>query len=1063
MFYSSPPLTTATVYTHTACIKADIYRFELYDTNGKGWVPGSLLTIYYKEEFEFNPFFRMTLRDGNHETYYVNTIMHIATHDPNWSFFQDYVPENWYLSNFIPSDPWETLDFSSPPSTKSTIWLFRNSFTLDHLNQYSGFEIRLKAVSGYIIYVNDKELYRTHIPSGLITNSTLPSHYQDQFIWITHSGPIDYLKEGTNYVSIAVINEKKLNPTYVTFNAHLLMLQAGESFSRFFGVSIDDSPVGSCQSCLTDIYVNDYYYTDPPTKNYTTVIFGFNKYRVEYGNKYCVTSSYPSNYYDPYSWTLSASDDMVNWTLLDEQNGNVFLNRTTTNCFYIQNSQKPWKYYLWNMTSIFNENVGYYRYAVAEFLLLNENLLDHSIPEFTITSSLHTTRNIAFGPVTTSSSYYGHYTIDPPLPYPLLIDTNTGNIRGVLNDTLELTHYTVTAVDIYGRSSTGDLALTISDCEEPNVFFTIEGIGTKYAYYMSYYLKTTDGQLIDYQRDVIPRHIQSHYYCLPSKNYILELYANMNSGWESDYYRVLNEKNEEMYVATLNMYHHYGVHMFSMNYPIAPYEGVWKYDLYPVESIAAEWFKTTFDDSEWKSLPLYRIPSMYTSITRYYRRTFSLHDLDQYGSVVVYVYSHLGVVAYLNGRVILRENLPNGINITQTTNCNKYNTELKRYGISFSTADPLLAAESVLAIETHSDGLGHEDPNFDASVSLTGPGVWMMLNGKISTNTPTSQSELKYIFDNNIDSVYYSSNKCTGTSITWEYENNYKQFVNQYFITNGKSKNERHPTGWILEGSNNEGKDWILLHTVHGERWTEYNQTKTFGFYQTDSYNILRFTAIECDAAPFGVESGFQVAEISYTSAHLELACKGENGYPDSVQSQVVYKECGPYYGGYVQAVCSSSSFVDEKKFCTLLKPSSIEYPSSIMYFYIGRSMVYTPVVKGAEYRCSIHQELPDSISFNQDTCSFEGKATTSFEPVKVTVVCSNSAGVITTTVQILSDGTESNNYIYVYAIMVLLFLVCVSICIKYGMKGLSKKNSGMMQSRSSTKRKNEAEDSLLI
>ena len=111
------------------------------------------------------------------------------------------------------------------------------------------------------------------------------------------------------------------------------------------------------------------------------------------------------------------------------------------------------------------------------------------------------------------------------------------------------------------------------------------------------------------------------------------------------------------------------------------------------DSVPSNWKDILFDDSNWEVL----VPTSVSSGTQYYRKHFAgLSSLAAYELRVRYQY---GVVFYINGVEIYRDNMPSGVIVDDTVATGSYDTLVYRGVIR--SASEVSSVTNVLAIELH--------------------------------------------------------------------------------------------------------------------------------------------------------------------------------------------------------------------------------------------------------------------------------------------------------------------------------------------------------------------------
>ena len=123
-----------------------------------------------------------------------------------------------------------------------------------------------------------------------------------------------------------------------------------------------------------------------------------------------------------------------------------------------------------------------------------------------------------------------------------------------------------------------------------------------------------------------------------------------------------------------------------------------------------------------------RSSSKYT--TTYFRRAFIVDEPSAYTRLVFQARRDDGIVIYLNGTEVFRNNMPKGT-IAYSTRSSSSGSSSSWYATNF-LALPLLAQSNMVAVEIHQESAGSSDLFFDLELSGTG-----------DTTPPTTTSDLR--------------------------------------------------------------------------------------------------------------------------------------------------------------------------------------------------------------------------------------------------------------------------------------------------------------------------------
>ncbi|MBN8249500.1 MAG: metallophosphoesterase, partial [Verrucomicrobia bacterium] len=128
-------------------------------------------------------------------------------------------------------------------------------------------------------------------------------------------------------------------------------------------------------------------------------------------------------------------------------------------------------------------------------------------------------------------------------------------------------------------------------------------------------------------------------------------------------------------------------------------------------------------------------------ITTYFRKPFTIEDPALFTALNLRVLRDDGVVVYLNGVEVFRNNLPTGT-ITSTTRANGSATsqeEVSLFLTSLVATTPLVAGANVVAVEIHQQSAGSSDISFDLELVGLQPGLPVVTRGPyLQTPTPDS-------------------------------------------------------------------------------------------------------------------------------------------------------------------------------------------------------------------------------------------------------------------------------------------------------------------------------------
>ena len=115
------------------------------------------------------------------------------------------------------------VSFGPNASAKFITTYFRRAFTVADPSAFAGFTLRLLRDDGAVVYLNGAEVFRSNMPGGTITSTTLASAALggvDETTFVTASVPASSLVAGTNVLAVEV-HQANGTSTDVTFDLEL--------------------------------------------------------------------------------------------------------------------------------------------------------------------------------------------------------------------------------------------------------------------------------------------------------------------------------------------------------------------------------------------------------------------------------------------------------------------------------------------------------------------------------------------------------------------------------------------------------------------------------------------------------------------------------------------------------------------------------------------------------------------------------------------------------------------------------------------------------------------------
>ncbi|KAK8809667.1 hypothetical protein WA158_000610 [Blastocystis sp. Blastoise] len=954
---------------------------------------------------------RLYLLSGSTATYYVNTRLDLPSKSNAWKYQRGAPTDvNWKTALYSDAS-WQTLTYSPLVYTTQSIILLRNTFTIISKTNMVGWELFFKSKAGCVIYVNGNEVYRNNLIAGEITTSTVATRSDSSFLWRSVSGPMTTLSNGNSItIAVALVN-CGIGSYYVDFDGlfHLLgdsnVIQNASEGSYY----TSSNDLDSSNENLFDGDTNTRWITglhDSITPHYATITFNNNN--AELINKYCIVSNWDSPQYDPADWIVSGSLDGTTFTDLSIISNVSFKERLERRCFYMPTNNKAYSTYKWTITkaAVIQDNN---RYAASEFEFYLENIESLVIPAFSFTpASIVAYKGVTVPALLVSSEYYYDFAISPALPIGVTLDSSNGYFNGIPTTLLTPTTYTISAKSLQGTPVSTTITFSVITCSYPNNLFKLRFYFTSYANEASWTLKDSTDTVIDSRFTSVDYSTQDFIYCRAAGIYTLVMSDSKNDGWGDGTYSVFVEDSTTALVSgslavgespktvTLNIGR------------IVSNDATWK-QLNSGAEAPSGWNTVSFSDAVWPT-GISGSLSAPTGTTQYYRTTFTLSTIDPaYSGIDISASTYAGMIVYLNGHEIRRINMPTGtVNYNTAATAEFTSSALFTSSVSTLVNPILVVGTNVIAVEIHKKDTLPATNEFTCFTSFIASGEYRLSDGVAwSDIEKTGDDGTDKLFDNNLDTSVVSGPRCVGAIYQYTFNNDRKEFINHYKITNGNTCNQRSPSSWRIEGSNDNGVNWTLLDHENQQFFTSYGQTFSYDFYSFRPYNSYRFIATECNNSALdslNCSDGFQLSEFGLYITNTPSSCVSDGIWGPAVEGGYSFQECPIGYDGIQRRLCTAGVFGEIQQLCTLVAPTGLAYTGSPFIYHKNIPVSLAASVTAAASTFSVDPSLPNGLTINPSNGMISGTPTTYSDITTYTITATNTAGSVSTTIMIFID-----------------------------------------------------------
>ena len=375
-------------------------------------------------------------------------------------------------------------------------------------------------------------------------------------------------------------------------------------------------------------------------------------------------------------------------------------------------------------------------------------------------------------------------------------------------------------------------------------------------------------------------------------------------------------------------------------FPISLYYGIETNSTWKMLSGIADdlWTHIDFDDSLWLTKKLGTTSSPIPG-TQYYRKVFTgIPDMAAYELRMNYQF---GIVAYINGMEIYRDNMPTGT-ITPYMACSSSYSSLEFRSI-IRPGSEVSSTQSILSVELHfTDMTTPNDITFDAFLALLRSSTLQdncfaypyEVTFKASSPSQTFSEECLFDFGLFTSSMYLGDDMPLSIDYTL---NSTKAVINAYGIWTDTDLDES-PSSLLIQAKHSTEDEWIQLGS---DVVTSY----LYSFSIVKAYSNLDL----------------------YTYYRAIVVDSQGGSYLDLYELQPM--TCNHFY------------------------PTSIEYEQENYVFYLYSKQVYIRPVIPVITDCIITPNPPSGLVFNSVACTLSGTMNTTLSLTQFTVMSGDISG----------------------------------------------------------------------
>ncbi|KAK8803786.1 hypothetical protein WA158_001480 [Blastocystis sp. Blastoise] len=864
--------------TYELCLAPKKHTFVALDGNNDGWVDGSFFVLttnggvtilkgtldrYTREEWTFYPHYTVALSSS-------------------WKYYNKNLDGiNWKDSTY---DDTEWISYTAghfPPVSTMTRYYRYTGILPSNLDEFVIYELGMYNKEGIIVYINGQEIYRQNInvsnPSFITPASILDDYVVTRRM--TSSFPSWMLTMTQVIISVEVHSHQSIIPLSDPFDFYFIPIY-GPCNTR-----TQDGTVSSSSTISQFPAVNAFDGDIQTTWQFTspsTIEYNYPERRLELINSYTVYNGKTSSSYDPKSWKLMASNDKVNYILLDYQTDLHFEALGTPLTFNLYASTVSYTYYKLEILSLNGSPTG----EIGEIFLnvCLQPIVDPLVltyPE--VKYNLITYMSEVY--IRPLSNGFTNFSVSPSLPDGLTITPENGLIQGIPT-TISSTPLLITITATSSRQTPGSSSITfiITSCDYPNVRLDIHKMNSNLGTgaLESFSLFDNNNELIDTQigmnSDYVEIYTQTYKYCIPSGIYSITLESTDSFGWARG--STLDVTIPSATTATTSTTTStYTIARKSLLYTKKESFSFSTLFLSPI-SLTSYTPSTSVPDITWlfssqepQGFTNYTTPSTPTTSRIWlYRIHYSTSPSKLIHSYEFSFKARAGALIFVDGKPFFKANL-NSWEFTLNTVPikGKESSEPSEWFYYTGCISTLSEGQHLFAVALiQKEGYTPIIEDFECKLRLLIESVsisrtWNM-NAEHSNTVSGDETAAYHIFEQNYYTRYIgylNPSYPAPQYITSSFQENRAETMNAYCIVNGFDHPDYDPISWVIEGSLDKQTFKELDREVN-IKWTARSQKQCYYlFNQTVPYNYYRLSFLQA-ATSFPTNDKVSISELEF-------------------------------------------------------------------------------------------------------------------------------------------------------------------------------------------------------